>query len=85
MLSRDNAAAPPAIAAAPTAAKPAKDSQKKEESDSPFAVAVTDVYEGPLDLLLDLIRKQDIDIYDIPSRASPRSIWPTWKKFANSM
>ncbi|HEV2113199.1 MAG TPA: segregation/condensation protein A, partial [Terriglobales bacterium] len=26
----------------------------------------TDVYEGPLDLLLDLIRKQDIDIYDIP-------------------
>ena len=25
-----------------------------------------DVYEGPLDLLLHLIRKQDIDIYDIP-------------------
>ena len=42
------------------------DSVKKEESDSPFAVSVTDVYEGPLDLLLDLIRKQDIDIYDIP-------------------
>src|SRR5450432_2129640 len=41
-------------------------SKKKEESDSPFAVAVTDVYEGPLDLLLDLIRKQDIDVYDIP-------------------
>src|SRR5712691_4177364 len=39
---------------------------KKEESDSAFAVSVTDVYEGPLDLLLDLIRKQDIDIYDIP-------------------
>jgi len=38
----------------------------KQESDSPFAVSVTDVYEGPLDLLLDLIRKQDIDIYDIP-------------------
>ncbi len=38
----------------------------KEESDSPFAVAVSNVYEGPLDLLLDLIRKQDIDIYDIP-------------------
>ena len=43
-----------------------KDSAKKEESDFPFAVAVSDVYEGPLDLLLDLIRKQDIDIYDIP-------------------
>jgi segregation and condensation protein A len=41
-------------------------SAKQEESDSPFAVSVTDVYEGPLDLLLDLIRKQDIDIYDIP-------------------
>jgi segregation and condensation protein A len=39
---------------------------RKEESDFPFAVAVSDVYEGPLDLLLDLIRKQDIDIYDIP-------------------
>src|SRR6204780_976443 len=41
-------------------------SRQKKESDSPFSVAVTDVYEGPLDLLLDLIRKQDIDIYDIP-------------------
>jgi segregation and condensation protein A len=27
---------------------------------------VDQVYDGPLDLLLDLIRKQDIDIYDIP-------------------
>ncbi|HZS28734.1 MAG TPA: segregation/condensation protein A [Candidatus Angelobacter sp.] len=35
-------------------------------SDFPFAVSVSHVYEGPLDLLLDLIRKQDIDIYDIP-------------------
>ncbi len=40
--------------------------QKREETDFPFAVEVGDVYEGPLDLLLDLIRKQDIDIYDIP-------------------
>ena len=39
---------------------------KAKESDFPFAVSVGDVYEGPLDLLLDLIRKQDIDIYDIP-------------------
>jgi len=43
-----------------------RDTKKREESDFPFAVAVGDVYEGPLDLLLDLIRKQDIDIYDIP-------------------
>src|SRR6204780_785989 len=41
-------------------------SRQKKESDSPFSVAVTDVYEGPLDLLLALIRKQDIDIFDIP-------------------
>jgi segregation and condensation protein A len=32
----------------------------------PFSVSVGQVYDGPLDLLLDLIRKQDIDIYDIP-------------------
>lgn len=56
----------------PAAAVPKKESEdksatkEKEENDSPFAVSVTDVYEGPLDLLLDLIRKQDIDIYDIP-------------------
>jgi segregation and condensation protein A len=42
------------------------DKQKQKESDSPFAVSVSDIYEGPLDLLLDLIRKQDINIYDIP-------------------
>src|SRR5436190_7222790 len=39
---------------------------KREPSDFPFAVSVGEIYEGPLDLLLDLIRKQDIDIYDIP-------------------
>jgi segregation and condensation protein A len=55
----------PAIVGTPPAPK-MKDASKKEESDFPFAVAVADVYEGPLDLLLDLIRKQDIDIYDIP-------------------
>src|ERR1051325_2651095 len=46
--------------------EPANGSAKAKESDFPFAVTVGDVYEGPLDLLLDLIRKQDIDIYDIP-------------------
>ncbi len=38
----------------------------KDDNESPFSVTVSEVYEGPLDLLLDLIRKQDIDIYDIP-------------------
>ena len=40
--------------------------RKEDADDSPFSVTVGRVYEGPLDLLLDLIRKQDIDIYDIP-------------------
>src|SRR6202161_4014979 len=61
--SSDVVSVPPAVVAPPAKAK---DATKREESDSPFSVAVTDVYEGPLDLLLDLIRKQNIDIYDIP-------------------
>jgi segregation and condensation protein A len=39
---------------------------EEEQEQSPFSVTVSQVYDGPLDLLLDLIRKQDIDIYDIP-------------------
>jgi segregation and condensation protein A len=39
---------------------------QRAENDFPFAVALGELYEGPLDLLLDLIRKQDINIYDIP-------------------
>jgi segregation and condensation protein A len=38
----------------------------EDAGQSPFSVLVNQVYDGPLDLLLDLIRKQDIDIYDIP-------------------
>jgi segregation and condensation protein A len=38
----------------------------EDAQQSPFSVIVSQVYDGPLDLLLDLIRKQDIDIYDIP-------------------
>ena len=62
----ESAAVAPAIVAGSSASRPKESAKKKDESDFPFAVAVTDVYEGPLDLLLDLIRKQDIDIYDIP-------------------
>jgi segregation and condensation protein A len=39
---------------------------RNDDNDSAFAVSVGAVYEGPLDLLLDLVRKQDINIYDIP-------------------
>ncbi len=45
---------------------PKEQKKKDEDEQSPFSVLVGQVYDGPLDLLLDLIRKQDIDIYDIP-------------------
>jgi segregation and condensation protein A len=54
----------PRLVASP--ASPEQNKPRNEESDFPFAVSVGDIYEGPLDLLLHLIRKQDIDIYDIP-------------------
>jgi segregation and condensation protein A len=38
----------------------------EDDSMSPFSITVGQVYDGPLDLLLDLIRKQNLDIYDIP-------------------
>ncbi|HVX56877.1 MAG TPA: segregation/condensation protein A [Candidatus Saccharimonadales bacterium] len=55
----------------PAGKEPAKAGAKpksgaEEQQYSPFEVTVGKVYDGPLDLLLDLIRKQDIDIYDIP-------------------
>ncbi|MGA3346193.1 MAG: segregation/condensation protein A [Terracidiphilus sp.] len=52
------------MAAAKLAARQKKLDESSEQS--PFSVVVGQVYDGPLDLLLDLIRKQDIDIYDIP-------------------
>jgi segregation and condensation protein A len=47
-------------------AKPSGSSVAADDNDSAFSVSVGEVYDGPLDLLLTLIRKQDIDIYDIP-------------------
>ena len=41
-------------------------SGKPPKAPRPYSISVGLVYDGPLDLLLDLIRKQDIDIYDIP-------------------
>jgi segregation and condensation protein A len=53
---------------APQPAAPPVESAPKprKETEFPFAITLGEVYDGPLDLLLDLIRKQDIDIYDIP-------------------
>ncbi|MDI3254125.1 MAG: segregation/condensation protein A [Bacillota bacterium] len=50
----------------PAIKETASKKDQKEDSAFPFSVTVGKVYDGPLDLLLDLIRKQDIDIYDIP-------------------
>jgi segregation and condensation protein A len=50
----------------PVPNNPPPKTAQKAENDFPFAVDLGGVYEGPLDLLLDLIRKQDINIYDIP-------------------
>lgn len=47
-------------------AKTATPAKPRPESDFPFLVHIGRVYDGPFDLLLDLIRKQDLDIYDIP-------------------
>jgi len=58
-----------ATAPEPTTAEKVAAALKARGADaeqSPFSVIVNQVYDGPLDLLLDLIRKQDIDIYDIP-------------------
>jgi segregation and condensation protein A len=58
--------APSSVSASSVIPGPVLVPAKQQENDFPFAVSVGEVYEGPLDLLLDLIRKQDIDIYDIP-------------------
>src|SRR5580698_2711632 len=59
----------PVPPAKPDPAEKAAAKQKAQPEDPqafPFSVTVGQVYDGPMDLLLDLIRKQDIDIYDIP-------------------
>ena len=50
----------------PPVEKASKKNQQEDPQAFPFSVTVGQVYDGPMDLLLDLIRKQDIDIYDIP-------------------
>lgn len=56
----------PTIAPPPPEPRRSKKQEPAEASQSPFTVAIGQVYDGPFDLLLDLIRKQNIDIYDIP-------------------
>ena len=58
--------AAPAPVPVPTIAPVKHTIKPGDDKNSPFSILVGQVYEGPMDLLLDLIRKQDIDIYDIP-------------------
>ena len=34
--------------------------------EKPYQVRLEEIFEGPMDLLIHLIRKNDLDIYDIP-------------------
>lgn len=52
------------MAESPNAAKAAAAAES-----SPFLVQIGQIYEGPFDLLLDLIRRQNVSIYDIPIAA----------------
>jgi segregation and condensation protein A len=56
----------PQTPAAQTTARADSKAKPRKDTEFPFAITVGEVYDGPLDLLLDLIRKQNIDIYDIP-------------------
>ena len=55
-----------AVGAPTTAPVEAEKAKPRKDNEFPFAITVGKVYDGPLDLLLELIRKQNIDIYDIP-------------------
>ena len=57
---------PPPLPAAEPRRVTDREKDKAEASLSPFNITVGQVYDGPMDLLLDLIRRQNIDIYDIP-------------------
>src|SRR5947199_9817030 len=52
------------ISGSPTAAGPVP--KRATHAATPPPPVKLEIYEGPLDLLLDLIRKQEINIYDIP-------------------
>ena len=65
---KERAATPGPVAHAAEAPNlsPRTPARVQPENQFPYSVSVGRLYDGPLDLLLDLIRKQDIDIWDIP-------------------
>jgi segregation and condensation protein A len=53
--------------------------------DTPYQIKLEDVFEGPMDLLLHLIRKNEVDIYDIPIALITRQYleYLDWMKMMN--
>lgn len=51
----------------------------------PYQIKLEDVFEGPMDLLLHLIRKNEVDIYDIPIALITRQYieYIDWMKMMN--
>ena len=49
-----------------TAGSAVPESEGNDKEPFPYFLQVGDVYDGPLDLLLDLIKKQNLDIWDLP-------------------
>ncbi|MCG6911964.1 MAG: segregation/condensation protein A [Deltaproteobacteria bacterium] len=52
---------------------------------TPYQIKLEDVFEGPMDLLLHLIRKNEVDIYDIPIALITRQYieYLDWMKMMN--
>jgi segregation and condensation protein A len=44
----------------------AEQTQEQTDTHRPYQVHVGDIFEGPMDLLVHLVRKNEVDIYDIP-------------------
>ena len=53
--------------------------------EAPYQIKLEDVFEGPMDLLLHLIRKNEVDIYDIPIALITRQYleYLDWMKLMN--
>ncbi len=50
----------------PAAGTPVPNGKGDDEEPFPYCLRIGDVYDGPLDVLLTLIKKQNLDIYDLP-------------------
>src|ERR1700676_1385329 len=56
----------PPTAQVPAAGRPDSGGEGEDREPFPYFLRIGDVYDGPLDLLLTLIKKQNLDICDLP-------------------